>query len=341
MTVVGLDIGGANLKIADTRGNVVTEPFPLWQRPHELPGTLGRLLAAFPDHARLAVTMTGELADCFASKRDGVQRIIRAVVDAAADRPVCFYQTSGQWVDAQHAAVTYRRTAAANWHLLAQFVSRYVTADSALLLDIGSTTCDIIPLVQRAPRPSGYTDLERLMAGELVYSGVERSPVCAVVRWVPLCGAECPVAGELFATMLDVYLLLGDLPQQAEACDTADGRPRLPAWAHARLARMLCADTDEVSREQITAIARHVAGVQAEGLARSVRRVLRGLPSACRQVIVAGHGDFLARRVVERAGVRAAVDYLSEHLSAAQSRAATAVAAAYLASDHTLRTAGA
>ena len=39
-SVLGLDIGGANLKAAHTGGTVVTRPFELWRRPGELPDAL-------------------------------------------------------------------------------------------------------------------------------------------------------------------------------------------------------------------------------------------------------------------------------------------------------------
>src|SRR5256885_9284124 len=51
----------------------------------------------------------------------------------------------------------------------------------ALLLDTGSTTTDIIPMINGVPVPVGRTDPHRLGTGELVYTGVRRTPVCAVL----------------------------------------------------------------------------------------------------------------------------------------------------------------
>ena len=81
--------------------------------------------------------------------------------------------------------------------------------------------------------PLGRTDPERLQSGALVYTGARRTPVCAVLG-----GTAHPplrVAAEWFATMLDVYLLLGDIRENELDTNTADGRPATRAAAAARI----------------------------------------------------------------------------------------------------------
>src|SRR6185369_14920618 len=131
-----------------------------------------------------------------------------------------------------------------------------------LLLDIGSTTTDIIPLLDGNPCPRGRTDVERLQFGELVYTGVRRTPLCTVAPVIPFRDTPCPVAAELFATMLDVYLLLGDIPENAVDCHTANGRPATKSAAHDRLARMLCCDREEFTRDDAEFAARSFAEAQ-------------------------------------------------------------------------------
>ena len=161
--------------------------------------------------------------------------------------------------------------AASNWHVLARLAGRYVPAGAALLLDIGSTTCDLIPLVDGQPAAVGRTDTQRMLAGELVYTGVERSPVCAVVGQVPYRGRTCGVAQELFATMRDVYLVLGELPEEPGDLQTADGRPATRTAGVARLARMICADDTEFGEEEAVEMAAAVAEAQADLVAAALR----------------------------------------------------------------------
>jgi len=55
----------------------------------------------------------------------------------------------------------------------------------ALLIGMGSTTTDIIPIVAAAVAARGYTDAERLATGELGYAGLVRSLAFASASRVP------------------------------------------------------------------------------------------------------------------------------------------------------------
>ena len=66
-----------------------------------------------------AVTMTAEVADCFATKAEGVRRILDSVLAIAGERVVLVWQTAGEFVSADLATEFPRLVAAANWHALA------------------------------------------------------------------------------------------------------------------------------------------------------------------------------------------------------------------------------
>ncbi len=148
----------------------------------------------------------------------------------------------------------------------------------ALVIDVGSTTCDLVPLRDGQPAARGRTDPERLVWGELVYTGVQRSPISAVARQLPWRGQLCPTAQELFATTWDVYLLLGDLPEEASSAQTADGRPATRRFAHERLARAICADREMVGLDEALEMARAAADAQLSQLAAAPRRCSGGCP---------------------------------------------------------------
>lgn len=329
--VLGLDIGGANLKAAHSHGSVGFMPFPLWKAPTRLPDALRALLKPLPPCDVIAVTMTGELCDCFETKQQGVNAILDAV-EAIADKvPVRVWQTTGRFVDVPTACATPQQTAAANWLALATFAGRFAPDGTALVIDIGSTTTDIIPLDGGRPVPSNWTDPERLRSQELVYTGVQRTPVCALL------GAEG--AAELFATTRDVYLTLGSLPEMAHDRDTADGRPATKACAHARLARMLCADARTCTREQIDKLATRVLQKQVYVLQNAVEAVAGRLGEVPRVLVLAGSGEFLASVVVSQLRFKAArVISLAEQLGPEISRAACAHALVMLATESNIRT---
>src|SRR5207253_8159474 len=117
---------------------------------------------------RLAVTMTGELCDCFDTKRGGVHAILDSLVRAEPETAIQIWSTLGRFVSVTEARVDPWRVAAANWHALATYAGRFAPQGAGLLIDIGSTTTDIIPLWQGRPVPHGCTDPQRLASGALV-----------------------------------------------------------------------------------------------------------------------------------------------------------------------------
>jgi (4-(4-[2-(gamma-L-glutamylamino)ethyl]phenoxymethyl)furan-2-yl)methanamine synthase len=333
MNWLALDIGGANVKVADGRGFARSYTFHLWKDSAGLAHKLRAILAESPAADHLAVTMTGELADCFTSKVDGVRFILDAVARGSDNRHTRVYLVDGRLVSPVVALQMPHLAAASNWRALAQFAGRFAPRGSALLMDVGSTTCDIIPLFDGQPVATGRTDTQRLIAGELIYTGVERSPVCAVISHAPYRGQSCPVTQELFATMLDVYVVLGSLPEDLSSQTTADGRPGTKSAAVARLGRMLAADASEFVEPDALVLAEAAAKAQAAILATAVRQVVAPMASPPEQVILSGHGDFLAISALHEAGVNSPRGSLSQYLDSSVARVGPAHALAVLARE--------
>jgi probable H4MPT-linked C1 transfer pathway protein len=328
MAFLGLDIGGANLKVAHSSGQALSLPFALWKSPALLPEMLVRLFRDMPPFDALAVTMTGELCDCFENRRQGVLAILDAVTEAAGQTPIHVWRNDGQFVDVATARATPLQVASANWLALTTFAGRYAAKGPALLIDIGSTTTDIVPLFDGRPRPKGRTDRERLRSSELVYTGVRRTPVCSVL-------GGCRIAAEVFATTLDAYLLLGHLPEDAADTNTADGRPATKACAEARIARLFCADLETTTDNERRWLAEQVLESQTMILGIAFLQAARRLPTLPQTVLFAGEGEFLIRLALKAQQdiPPCRVVALSRELGPEISRAACAFAVAMLAAD--------
>ncbi|MCZ6794235.1 MAG: H4MPT-linked C1 transfer pathway protein [Planctomycetota bacterium] len=307
MLRAGLDVGGANIKAARSDGRAVSLGFALWKSPDRLPGAIEAALSAVLPFERLAVTLTGELCDCYETRDEGVRHVLESVA-AAAGRvspgvAVDVWRLDGRLVALSDALPPAEGVAAANWLALATWAASRVPGSSGFAIDVGSTTTDLVALGGGAAHPVGRTDTERLASGELVYSGVERTPLCALLREVRHRGRRCRIAAELFATTLDVYLVLGEIAEDPEHYETADGREATVPRARARLARTVCADPAEFTPEDARELARQAASEQ--------MALLRGALSECtgrRQpppevAVVSGSGEFLARRLAEAAGI--------------------------------------
>lgn len=296
---IALDIGGANIKAAHASGQARTLPFELWKHPEELSRVLRRLASTFAPAERVAVTMTAELCDCFATKAEGVKAVLDAVTAVFDERLVSVWGTDENFHSVADALARPDLAAAANWLALATLAARLVPRGAGLLIDTGSTTTDLIPSLDGRPNPGGRTDTNRLRTGELVYAGVRRTPVCALATELFWRGAYTGLSAEFFATTLDVYLTLGDLPPDPTDSATADGRPATVEAARDRLARMVGADRAGFSTDDARTLSLAADEALTSRLAASARRacVESGSPVA---VVVSGSGGFLARRVAER-----------------------------------------
>jgi probable H4MPT-linked C1 transfer pathway protein len=275
----------------------------------------------------MAVTMTAELADCFATKREGVGFVLDAFQTAFPDIEPWIYGTDGVFTPPSVARRQPFRVAAANWMASATVVARHFP--DALFIDVGSTTTDIIPIVGGRVVACGKTDPARLRTGELIYTGTLRTPICAIVRTVPRRGRRCRVAAEHFAIVADAHLWRGAIDSDDYTCETPDGRGRSRLEAGARLARMVCADLEMLGAHGISDIAEAVAATQLRQIVNGVRQVMRRLGTRCPRIaVVAGQGAFIAQATAMECGL--GVEDLVDRLGTAAARAVPAAAVAVL-----------
>lgn len=329
MSSIGWDIGGVNVKVAriaaDGVVQALTVPFSIEHNADLLQGLLERLGrdigAAGSPHA---VTMTAELSQRFHSKAEGVAFVLDALERAFPGAPLRVLDTAGRFRLPAEARSHPLEVAASNWVATAMILAE--EHPDVILLDMGSTTTDIIPISGGQIQALGRTDPDRLASGELVYSGALRTPVEALVQQVPWRGGAARVAADDFAHTADVHRWLGSLPP--DALDHGwNGRPVTRDDAGERLARVVCADRSMVDDDGITAIARHVAAAQIAGIAAAIRQVRSRHPGLGGAAALGLGAPIVAAAAREAGLTLVATD---GNWSVAASRAAPAVAVARL-----------
>jgi len=310
-TTVGWDVGGAHVKAAlverGTVRDVMQVPCTLWQGIEAIDAALARVYARWPQAraAAHAVTMTGEMTDLFADREAGVIALVGHLA-ASFGRHARFF-TAAAWLDAAEAQREWRRVASANWRASAAWVAR--VRDDALLIDIGSTTTDIVPIRRGAVAAIGRDDATRLETGELVYQGVVRTPLCALAQRVRFRGRDCNVMNEWFATSADVYRLTDELDPAYDQHDTADHRGKDRAATCGRLARMIGRDARDAGAADWLDLARTFRDAQVRLIEAGVTQVLAaGTLPVDAPVIAAGCGDFIVHEIADRL-VRPSIDF--------------------------------
>ena len=332
-SVIGWDIGGVNTKVArvencDVRA-VHGRPFELQRAAHQLPHLLRELAAEIGDSEDAAtvhaVTMTAELSQMFRTKREGVTFVLDAVERAFPSAPVHVYTVDGRFLTPLEARQSPLEVAAANWAATARQVATHYP--DALLIDIGTTTTDIIPIVAGDVVAVGRTDPARLASGELVYSGVLRTPAEAMADHVVIGGEAVAVSAEGFALAGDVHVWRGDLDPADYSVPTPDGRPSTREFAGERLARVICSDRELLDHAAVSALADSLASAQVVRIARAIDRVHRRHPSL-RRAVVTGLGTFVGATAARACGLE--VVTLAAELGDAVARCAPAVSVALL-----------
>lgn len=299
MNFAGIDIGGANIKLAVLDGVSQQFAFPIWKQKHQLIESLTRIANSLAPDTAVGVTMTAELADCFENKRAGVEFIVNAVVESFANQSPLFYRTDGIMCDANTAIRHWRSVAASNWHALSSMAFSDSVEQSGFVFDIGSTTTDIIPVANGSPVVANQDDLDRLSNRQLYYAGVGRTPVCSMISEVQLSGCSVAIAKELFATMADVFLWLGQLPQVDSSTETADGRPATKHYAGRRLARMVCADLDDLGSTNVDDIAAQAKNALVQQLSFCLKQVVADHPALPLVVRTFGRGAWLVDEIMD------------------------------------------
>lgn len=340
--MLGLDIGGANTKAAYVQTQkgaikevkVVTEYFPIWKEPQKLPEVLRKLKADVFEGKLdgLGVTMTAELSDAYPTKREGVNQILGAVKEAFPDVPVYVLNTDAQLESPEEALRAPLWVASANWAATGWLVSQYF--ENCVVVDVGSTSTSIITITNCKVSAQGKTDLDKLICGELVYTGSLRTNLAAIVQSVPVKGGVASVSSELFALSGDIHLILGNITSQQYTSETADGRGRTRQEALSRLGRLVCADTEMLTQKELTTIAQYIYEKQIQQVTAGLNQVYKHAKKTASTkvpVLVAGLGkDFLARKAAERVEADVIMD-LGEMLPKGVSLAVPAVGVALMA----------
>ena len=329
--VIGWDIGGVNTKVARVQhGRVLvahSHPYEIQRHPAALGPLLTTLAMQVESTAgdRHAVTMTAELSQMFRTKRDGVAFVLDAVSSAFSSSDIHVYSVDGRFLSPAGARCEPLAVAASNWAATARVVA--ASYPDAILIDIGSTSTDIIPIEDGQVVAVGATDTARLASGELVYSGALRTAVEAITAVVPLGDTTASVSAEAFALVGDVHVWRGDFASDDYSVPTPDARPTSREFAGERIARIVCADREMLDDRAISAIADAVASAQVDVISKAITRV-RARHTRLHTAVITGLGSFIAARAARQAGLN--VVRLADTLGDDASRCAPAAAVALL-----------
>jgi len=299
--ITGWDIGGAHLKVArcDNQGtllDVIQISCPLWQGIEHLEAAIQSAQEQLGNHDDVAaITMTGELVDIFANRQTGVNEILACIANHIPADKLHVYAGDNGWLDITAAGIHWHQVASRNWQASASFVANAI--ENGVFIDIGSTTCDIIPIKNNEVCVQGLDDHQRQFSRELLYTGAIRTPLIALTNMAPFNGQLISLAAEVFATTGDCWRLLDKLDTASIQDISADGNSWNKEDCARRLARLLGTDAKTPLSPQWQQLARWFAEQQIHQVNNACLHVLSNHSDFAEDtpIIGAGVGHFIAQ----------------------------------------------
>jgi probable H4MPT-linked C1 transfer pathway protein len=318
--ILGFDIGGANTKSAlihFEEENVKKsfssiEYFPFWEKSlNEIPRMLKRNTTKITKKAKIkvkdikyiSITITAELSDVFQTKKEGILTILKALEEVFDTNKLYFINNNGDFLTFDDAKNNYQSIAAANWVSSSLFLGRFIP--KCILVDAGSTTIDIIPILDSVPVTKGKSDIERAMNHELVYTGGLRATIPSITHFIPYKGGKIRISFEKFALISDIHRILYNISEDEYINDTADNRSKSIDDCYARLARVAYMDIETISKDELNSIAKYIYQKQIELISTEIQQFMKALIKRIPEfkdeptfVITGLAAEFLIRRVL-------------------------------------------
>ncbi len=299
---LGLDIGGAHLKACLIRNDRILKlsevnlfKTPIWESQNTLVSSLKEIEKkwALRKDVQINIAMTAEMADCFKDRREGVRNILSIIKHTLNYRELKIYSTNGL-KDLHTTFHNYKEIASANWHATANTLSKIKR--NCLLIDIGSTTTDIIPIqLGKILSSTSSTDFFRLQRGELVYLGVSRTSISSIRGQLLFRSKMTNVMRENFASTADLFRLTEKLSPKYDLYPTLDGENKTRLATRQRLARVIGLDSNDLTVEELNTLAQQIKQIFVSEIIDNLKKVRREYNMSSRTpIVITGSGKFLA-----------------------------------------------
>jgi len=329
--ILGLDIGGANTKASlilfnnldIIKSDSLIEYFPFWEKNvDDIPKMLKKIVINLIDKNGyslnnvhyIVITITAELSDAFQTKKEGIHTILNALEIVFERDRLKFITNKIKFIDYETAKSENSSISAANWASTALFLGRFIS--DCILIDAGSTTIDIIPILKSFPIPQGKDDISRLINHELIYTGGLRATIPSITHHVPYKGKDIRISFEKFALISDVHRILNNISEKDYINDTADNRSKSLYDCYARLSRVICLDIETISKQDLNLIANYIYQKQLDIIKKEIRAFMNNLIIRLKEfkdkpkfVITGLSAEFLIRNTLQNLGFRDILSY--------------------------------
>lgn len=293
--VIGWCLGRGAASAARFAGSADAIPERSAARPIHPGGTPADLVSCITELARdvgsgpgasHALVLSSEWSSCFGTLAEAVTRALDGFAAALPGAQLHLLTVDGELTPPENARAQPLTVANASWAAAAALAGE--AYPDALYVEVGPGRTELVPLAGGSIVATGRTDAERLLAGELLPTGVHTSPVESLLVEVPLWDGTVAVIPGVAITA-DVHVWRGAVPPGSL---TVEGQPLSHARAGQRLARAVGGDRDFIDETAVGLIASALARAQVNRVRQAIERATAAAPG--RTVLIAGPGAFVA-----------------------------------------------
>ena len=292
MKIIGWDIGGAHIKAVKIdlqKKTSKTEQIysPIWKNINNLKKSIKLIKNKLGKTNYHAITMTAELSDIFSDRVNGVKYIVKLSSKILGEKNIFFYSKKNFLKKKLAIKKTFELNSM-NWHATASFISN--SFPNCILIDIGSTTTDIIPIKNKRIISKSVNDYQRLKSNELIYLGVLRTPIQAIKK-------KQNLINENFANLSDVYRILNKIPSSIDLFPTLDNKTKNKHDSARRIARIFGQDYEKKHFLKWKKTAHKIEREHLKILNMTIKKIEKKKKLNKVPIIGAGIGEFLVKKV--------------------------------------------
>ena len=303
ISYLGIDIGGANLKIIGVNENkqivyVDYSSCKIWNNQSYLDKKLLKLnRIKTKKKIKCGITMSAELCDCFKNREFGAKQIFKSCENLIFD---CFFYSKSK--SSFLKKDSYSNIISMNWHSIGRFLKKRIK--NAIVIDFGTTTTDFIIIKKGRILNKNYDDFSRLNNNELLYTGFTRTPIFGISQQIRIQGKLLNIIPEFFSDSADVNKIIGQLNTSIDIDKTADGLNRSYFNSSRRISRSFGFDYKKSKRSLIKKICIELSSIQINKVFANLLKIQKKFSVQDFPIILSGVGQEVVNKFLKKRGVK-------------------------------------
>ncbi len=289
---IGWDIGGAHTKytVSFESKDVVECRIihcELWKSLSKLEDIIENVNFKYKKKFNIInlITMSAEMCDIFCSRKKGVKSILSLF--EKRDFINHIYTKDNEILKLQ-GFKKYSSCESTNWMVIADYLKSF--DKNIVAIDLGSTTTDLVLIKNHICVNTRYDDYSGLNTGELLYTGVLRTPIYSVTNSIVLNKKTYNIIPENFSTISDIYRLLNIIKNKSDYTNTADGRSKSIKDTLHRISRVFGFDYTADNNDTIIKLSKKIMSMHLDQISYTIKSHIKNNFSNAKNLKIIGMG---------------------------------------------------